>query len=71
MFSGQWIFRNKLHVYPDQGYRPWPHHDITGKGQCLLIGAQHHDVTSLVPVAKIVGSRWMTEDFMLLLKLPS
>ena len=29
-----------------------------------------HNVTSPVPVARIVGSRWMTEDFMLILHLP-
>ena len=30
--------RNKLHLYPDLDYRPWPHHDITGQWQCLLTG---------------------------------
>ena len=32
MISGQriWVFRNKLLVHPDLGYRLWPHHDITG-----------------------------------------
>ena len=29
LFSDRWIFRNKLRIYPDLGYRPWPHHDIT------------------------------------------
>ena len=61
---GQWIFRNKLHVYPVLGYRPWPRHDITGQWQCLSIDVQQHgthDLTSPVPVARTV-ERWIEMD---------
>ena len=67
LYSGQWIFRNKLRVYPDLGYRPWPHHDITvtspvsGSAYQLVYNSMEaHDLTS--PVAGIVGSTCMTED---------
>ena len=42
MYLGQLIFRNKLHVYSDLGYRPWPYQDITGQWQCLSISVQQH-----------------------------
>ena len=38
---------------------------------CATAWPGSHDVSSHKTVARIVGSRWMTEDFMLLLKLPS
>ena len=56
MNSGQWIFRKKLHIYPDLGYRPWPHHDITGQWQYLSTGVQQP-----VLVARIVEC-WMKMD---------
>ena len=60
MLSGSGDFQTETNcTYPDLGYRSWPNYDITG-----------HDVTSAVPVAMIVGSRWMTRNFMLILKLP-
>ena len=62
-----WIFRNKLRIYPDLGYRTWPHHDITvtspvsGSAYQLVCNSMEaHDLTS--PVAGIVGSTWMTQD---------
>ena len=61
----QWIFRNKLHIYPDLGYRPCHLRDITGQPyQSVCNSVEAHDLTSPVPVARIVGSssRWMTED---------
>ena len=59
---GQWIFRNKLHIYPDLGHRPWPHHNITGQSllvsgsayQLVCDSMDAHDLPSPVLLAKIV-----------------
>ena len=63
-YSGHWIFRNKLHVYPDLSYRPWPYHGITGQWQCL---SQAHDLHGSVLVARIVECWIEMDDFELTL----
>ena len=72
LYSGQWIFKNKLQIYPDLGYWRWPHHDITSQCsayQLVCNSMEAHDLTS--PVAGAVGSRCIKIRFMLLLNFPS
>ena len=60
--SGQWIFRNKLHIYPDLGCRLSliTTSLVSGSAYQLVCNSREaHDLTA--PAARIVGSRWMTE----------